>query len=70
MNALDNIQNEAKVIVDQLADRQIVDMKRLDNIFQEWLAIDGNAIMNNWGDKINLSNSTKTNSKQKKSGCC
>ena len=58
MNALDNIQNEAKVIVDQLADRQIADMKRLDNTFQEWLAIDGNAIMNNWGDKINLYNTT------------
>jgi hypothetical protein len=58
MNALDNIQNEAGVIVDQLADRQIADMKRLDDAFQQWLAIDGNAIVGRLGGQIDLYNST------------
>jgi hypothetical protein len=58
MNALDNIQNEAGVIVDQLADRQIADMKRLDDAFQEWLAVDGNAIVGRMDGRVNLYNST------------
>ena len=58
MNALDNIQNKASVIVEQLADRQIADMKRLDDAFQEWLAIDGNAIVGRLGGQIDLYNST------------
>ena len=58
MNALDNIQNEAGVIVDQLADRQIADMKRLDDAFQEWLAVDGNAIALRLVDQVDLYNST------------
>jgi hypothetical protein len=58
MNALDNIQNEAGVIVEQLADRQIADMKRLDDAFQQWLAIDGNAIVGRLGGQIDLYNST------------
>jgi hypothetical protein len=58
MNALDNIQNEAGVIVDQLADRQIADMKRLDDAFQEWLAVDGNAIIGRMDGRVNLYNST------------
>jgi transcription elongation factor GreA-like protein len=58
MNALDNIQNEASVIVDQLADRQIADMKRLDDAFQEWLAVDGNAIALRLVDQVDLYNST------------
>ena len=58
MNALNNIQNEAGVIVDQLADRQIADMKRLDDAFQEWLAVDGNAIIGRMDGRVNLYNST------------
>jgi hypothetical protein len=46
------------VIVDQLADRQIADMKRLDDAFQEWLAVDGNAIVGRMGDQVDLYNST------------
>ena len=58
MNALDNIQNKASVIVEQLADRQIADMKRLDDAFQQWLAIDGNAIVGRLGGQVDLYNST------------
>ena len=58
MNALNEIQNEAKTIVEQLADRQIADMKRLDDAFQQWLAIDGNAIVGRLGGQIDLYNST------------
>ena len=49
MNALDNIQNEAKVIVEQLADKQINDMKERYNEFLEWMNVDGNALVNNYG---------------------
>jgi hypothetical protein len=45
MNALNEIQNEAKVIVEQLADRQINEMKELNSEFTSWLEIEGNAIM-------------------------
>ena len=45
MNALNETQNEAKVIVDQLADRQINEMKELNSEFTSWLEIEGNAIM-------------------------
>ena len=58
MNALDNIQNKASVIVEQLADRQIADMKRLDDAFQQWLAIDGTAIVGRLGGQVDLYNST------------
>jgi CHASE1-domain containing sensor protein len=37
MKALENIQNEAKVIVEQLAERQINSMKERYNQFQEWM---------------------------------
>ena len=53
MKALQNIQNEAKQIVEQLADRQINNMKERYNQFQEWLAIEGNAIMDRYNDRIN-----------------
>jgi hypothetical protein len=56
MNALNEIQNEAKVIVEQLADRQINDMKKLNDEFNVWLEIDGNAVINNWGNNVDLYN--------------
>ena len=49
MNALQNIQNEAKQIVEQLADRQINGMKERYNEFQKWMSIGDNAIVNNYG---------------------
>jgi len=38
MNALKNIQNEDKQIVEQLADRQINSMKVKYNEFKKWMA--------------------------------
>ena len=48
MNALQNIQNEAKQIVEQLADRQINGMKERYNEFQKWMSIEGNALVSNY----------------------
>ena len=45
MNALQNIQNEAKQIVEQLADRQISGMKAKYNEFQKWMSIENNPII-------------------------
>jgi len=57
MNALTNIQLEAQVIVEQLADRQINEMKQRYNEFQTWVQIANNPIMRdgyyNEGDSIN-----------------
>jgi len=45
MKALQNIQNEAKQIVEQLADRQISGMKAKYNEFQKWMSIENNPII-------------------------
>jgi len=45
MNALVNIQLEAQVIVEQLADRQISEMKQRYNEYQEWVQIASNPVM-------------------------
>ena len=45
MKALQNIQNEAKQIVEQLADRQINGMKAKYNEFQKWMSIENNPIV-------------------------
>ena len=45
MKALLEIQNEAKVIVEQLAERQINGMKERYNQFQEWMKIEGNMVI-------------------------
>jgi hypothetical protein len=55
MNALQNIQNEAKVIVEQLAEREISRMKDNYNLFEVWMAGAGNPIMNHYeNNKINI----------------
>jgi hypothetical protein len=54
MKALENIQNEAKQIVEQLADRQINNMKERYNQFQEWMKIEGNAIVDNFRNRIDM----------------
>lgn len=58
MNALDNIQNEAKVIVEQLTNRQIENMNILNDEFNTWLVIDGNALVGRYGGQIDLYNTT------------
>jgi hypothetical protein len=45
MNALVNIQLEAQVIVEQLADRQISEMKQRYNEYQVWVQIASNPVM-------------------------
>ena len=59
MKALQNIQSEAKQIVEQLAHRQIESMKQKYQQFQEWVAIDGNPLMSRSynGDQVNEYNS-------------
>ena len=54
MKALQNIQNEAKQIVEQLADRQIKNMKERYNQFLEWMKIDGNAVIANYTDRVDM----------------
>lgn len=54
MNALENIQNEAKVIVEQLTDRQINGMKERYNEFLKWMGIGGNALVNNYGGGVDI----------------
>jgi hypothetical protein len=55
MKALQNIQSEAKQIVEQLADRQITDMKEKFKQFQEWSDIEGNPVIikSYNGDQVN-----------------
>jgi hypothetical protein len=45
MKALQNIQNEAKQIVEQLSDRQINGMKAKYNEFQKWMTIENNPVI-------------------------
>ena len=47
MKALQNIQNEAKQIVEQLADRQISGMKAKYNEFRKWMSIENNPVVEN-----------------------
>lgn len=54
MKALENIQNEAKQIVEQLADRQINNMKERYNKFLEWMNIEGNVIIANYTDRVDM----------------
>ena len=44
MNALVNIENEARVIVEQLADKEINRMKNMYGEFENWMAIDDNPL--------------------------
>lgn len=53
MNALNEIQNEAKVIVEQLADRQINKMKESYNQFLEWMSVDGNEVRSGHSNQVN-----------------
>ena len=53
MNALVNIENEARVIVERLADKEINRMEDLYNGFAMWANEPGNALMGKWDDKVN-----------------
>jgi hypothetical protein len=58
MNALQNIQNEAKVIVEQLADKQINEMLDRKQAFTNWYHMDGNAVMVEYYSDYNIHNVT------------
>jgi hypothetical protein len=52
MNALVNIENEARVIVEQLADKEINRMEDLHNGFTTWMNEPGNAMINKFTDEV------------------
>ena len=52
MNALVNIENEARVIVEQLANREINRMKNVYGEFEKWMNEPGNALIGKWDEKI------------------
>jgi hypothetical protein len=53
MNALINIENKARVIVEQLADKEINRMEDLYNGFVMWMEVPGNAIISPYGHASN-----------------
>lgn len=59
MKALQNIQNEARIIVEQLAEREISRMKNNYNLFEVWMAGAGNPIKDNYSDRIDLYSSVQ-----------
>ena len=52
MDALVNIENKARVIVEQLADKEINRMEDQHNEFIKWLNEPGNALIGKWDEKI------------------
>jgi hypothetical protein len=52
MNALLEIQNEAKVIVEQLAEREINRLKGNYNLFEVWMAGEGNPVIGKYDGKV------------------
>jgi hypothetical protein len=54
MNALQNIQSEARIIVEQLAEREINRLKGNYNSFEVWMAVEGNPMMDCYHNKIDI----------------
>lgn len=59
MKALQNIQNEASIIVEQLAEREINRLKDNYNLFEVWMAGEGNPVMRNYENKVDLFSSVE-----------
>ena len=59
MKALQNIQNEASIIVEQLAEREINRLKGNYNSFEVWMAGEGNPIMRNYENKVDIYSSVE-----------
>jgi hypothetical protein len=59
MNALQNIQNEAKVIVEQLAEREINRLKDNYNLFEVWMAGENNPVMGRYDNKVDMYSSVE-----------
>jgi hypothetical protein len=54
MNALINIQNEARIIVERLADKEIARMKDQYNLFEVWMAGEGNAMIGKYDTRVDM----------------
>jgi len=60
MKALDLIREEARVIVEKLADRQIKEMESRNDKFQAWINVEGNSVTDTYsGEIINSSSAQK-----------
>ena len=59
MKALEQIQNEAKIIVEQLAAREISRMKENYNLFEVWMAGEGNPIVDKYSGMFDLYSSAE-----------
>ena len=59
MNALKEIQNRAKIIVTQLAAREISRMKENYNLFEVWMAGEGNPIVDKYSGMFDLYSSAE-----------
>ena len=54
MNALQNIQSEARIIVEQLAEREINRLKGNYNSFEVWMAGKGNPMVNSYRNEVDV----------------
>ncbi len=59
MNALQNIQNEARIIVEQLAEREINRLKGNYNLFEVWMAGEGNPVIGKYDSKVDVYSSVE-----------
>ena len=59
MKALEQIQNKAKIIVTQLAAREISRMKENYNLFEVWMAGEGNPIVDKYSGMFDLYSSAE-----------
>ena len=59
MKALQNIQNEARIIVEQLAEREINRLKGNYNLFEVWMAGEGNPVMGKYDSKVDIYSSVE-----------
>jgi hypothetical protein len=59
MKALQNIQNEARIIVEQLAEREINRLKGNYNLFEVWMAGEGNPVIGKYNSKVDIYSSVE-----------
>ena len=59
MKALEQIQNKAQIIVTQLAAREISRMKENYNLFEVWMAGEGNPIVGKYDGKVDVYSSVE-----------
>ena len=59
MKALQNIQNEARIIVEQLAEREINRLKGNYNLFEVWMAGEDNPVIGKYDNKVDVYSSVE-----------